>query len=75
MYISPELHSRVLKERHRDLLHDAEMHRLLHQGKPRQPKWLASQGCRILCQLGRWLVRLGQQLQSAGVYRQDMLTS
>jgi hypothetical protein len=75
MYMSLELHKRVEEDRRQDILRDIEIRRLLSQGKPRQRKWLARQGCWILCQLGRWLVRLGQQLQSAGVYRQDMLTS
>jgi len=75
MYLSPELHSRVQRERRQEMLHDAEMFRLLRQGRRRQQTWIARQGCWILCQLGRWLVRLGQQLQNAGMYRQHPLTS
>ena len=75
VYMNLELHKRVGEERRQDMLRDIAIWRLLHQGKPHQRTWLVRQGCWVLCQLGRWLVRVGQQLQSAGVYRQDLLTS
>ena len=75
MYLNLELHSRVEKDRRQDILRDIEIRRLLRPDESRRRTWLARQGCWVLCQLGRWLVRLGQQLQSAGMYRRDPLTS
>ena len=75
MYMSLELHNQVQKERHQEIIRDVEIRRLLRGDKPRQRTWLVRQGCWFLCQLGHWLVRVGRQLQSVGMYQRDMLTS
>lgn len=60
--------------RRQDARRDAAKWRLLHQGQSHST-WLSRRICWLLCQLGRWLVRLGQQLQHQGVYKHDLARS
>lgn len=53
----------LTREKIAERLHQAEIHRLLHQAKPRRPSWLHRQRCWLLCQLGHLLVTLGRRLQ------------
>ncbi|MBN1580671.1 MAG: hypothetical protein JXA89_08195 [Anaerolineae bacterium] len=69
-YMQVNLYKRVEDQRRADRRRDAERWRLLRQGRRRSEQdWLSRQGCWLLCQLGRWMVRLGQGLQRAGAYQ------
>jgi hypothetical protein len=63
-----EWHYRVERERREDMRRDVVRWRLLKQVE--QPSVLIRQGCWLLCQLGRWMVWLGRQLQEYGRYEQ-----
>ena len=65
---SLEWHYRVERERREDMRRDVVRWRLLKQVA--RPSVLIRQGCRLLCQLGRWMVGLGRQLQQYGHYGQ-----
>ena len=66
-WMNAELYHRIEKARRRDLANDAAKWRLLRAGR-RTSGWLDRQRCWLLCQVGRWLVRLGRTLQSSGRY-------
>jgi hypothetical protein len=57
--IHPELELQIAKQRIGDMMRDAEQWRLLRPS-PR-PTWLTQQIRGLLCQLGYWLIRVGQQ--------------
>ena len=44
----------------------AQKHRLLRQALANRERWLSRQRCWLLCQLGGFLVGLGQRLQQNG---------
>ena len=67
IFPNPDMGRRVMEERMRDRLHQAEAHRLLREAGIDQWGWLARQGCRVLGQLGRLLVALGRRLERYGV--------
>ncbi len=67
-YGNLEWHYRVEWERREDMRRDVVRWRLLKQVE--RPSMLTRQGCRLLCELGRWMVQLGQQLQQYGRYEQ-----
>ena len=69
-----DLYKRIEDQRRADERRDAEVWRLLQLGKCRPRPWLASKGCWLLCQVGRWMVRLGQRLERAGTYRPGPMT-
>jgi hypothetical protein len=64
-----DLYKRVEDMRRADLRRDASVWRLLRSGHQRTQRWLPRQSCRLLCQVGRWLVRLGHGLQRAAAYQ------
>jgi hypothetical protein len=57
--IHPELELQIAKQRIGDMMRDAAQRRLLRPS-PR-PTWLTQQIRGLLCQLGYWLIRVGQQ--------------
>lgn len=59
-----EWHYRVEWERRQDMRRDVVRWHLLKQVE--RPSLLTRQGCWLLCQLGRWMVQLGQQLLQYG---------
>jgi hypothetical protein len=63
-----EWHYRVEWERRQDMRRNAVRWRLLKQAG--QPSLLTRRSCWLICQLGRWMERLGQQLQQHGRYEQ-----
>ena len=73
-YMQFELYKRIEDERRADQRRDAEVWRLLQLSRRRPQHWLARKGCWLLCQVGRWMVRLGQELQRAGTYRPGPMT-
>ena len=73
--LHPDLYKRYVDQRLEELRHDAAMWRLLRQGRRDRPGLLARRGCRLLCELGRWLVRLGEQLQAYDRYQHGALKS
>jgi hypothetical protein len=57
--------------RRAEMMYRAEAWRLLRQvGEPRS-QWLTRQGCWLLCQLGRFLVELGRQLERYGLLQAE----
>jgi hypothetical protein len=70
-----DLYKRVEDQRRAAQRRNAEVWRLLQQGRRRPRQWLARKGCWLLCQIGRWMVRLGQDLQRAAAYRPDPMTT
>lgn len=71
--IQPELLWRVAKERHKDMMRDAEQWRLL-RSFPR-PTWPTQQIHGLLCQLGCWLIRVGRpQRQQTDHCQHERLT-
>jgi hypothetical protein len=73
-YMQVDLYKRMEDRRRAEVRRDAEVWRLLRAGGRRPRRWLASKGCWLLCQIGRWMVRLGQDLQRAGAYRPGPMT-
>jgi hypothetical protein len=57
--IHPELHLQIAKQRIGDMMRDVEQWRLLRSSL--QPTWATQQIRGLLCQLGYWLIRVGQQ--------------
>ncbi len=55
-----------MKMKTREALREGEKYRLLREARLDHQRWLSRQGCWFLCQLGRLLVALGQQLQRHG---------
>jgi len=64
-----ELYRRIEDERRADQRRDAEVWRLLHKGGHQPEHWLHQKRCWLLCQVGRWMVRLGREMERAGTYR------
>jgi hypothetical protein len=73
-YGSLELHLQVQEQCWQDVRRDVDKWRLL-RGARRRSGWLAQQPATMLCQLGRWLVRVGQALQSYGQYERNWFSS
>jgi hypothetical protein len=70
MYVpNLELCGQIEELRRDDERRQAEAWRLWRQVRLAEPSWLARQGCRLLCQLGRALVRAGRQLEGYGLSR------
>jgi hypothetical protein len=70
--MNPEMLKRVEDERRQDQRRQAEQWRLVRlASQGRSPGWLSRQGYWLLCQLGRWMVSLGRQLQQYSTYRSD----
>lgn len=69
LYMHPDMQKRVQDGRRQEAMRQAEVWRTLHQGRARasRPGWLYGQRCWLLCQLGRLLVRVGQQLEGYGL--------
>jgi hypothetical protein len=74
-YVQVDLYKRMEDRRRADQRRDAEVWRLLRQSGRLPRHWLARKGCWLLCQVGRWMVRLGQELQRAGAYRPGPMTT
>lgn len=68
-YMQTDLYKRMEDGRRAEMQRDATIWRLLRQRGRRPRHWLARQRCWLLCQVGRWMVRLGQELQRASVHR------
>jgi len=68
-YMQVELYKRVEDERRADQRRDAEIWRLLHRGQHRPEHWLYHTRCWLLCQAGKWMVRLGREMERAGAVR------
>jgi hypothetical protein len=67
-HLNLELYQRVDGLRRADERQQAHMWRISRQLSARgEPNWLSRQGCWLLCQLGRWMVSLGRQLQQGGL--------
>jgi hypothetical protein len=68
MYVpSLELCRQVEKLRWDDERRQVASWRLWRLSRHGERSWLSQQGCRLLCQLGRALVRLGRQLERYGL--------
>ena len=74
LHVNLELHCQVEELRWQDVRRDVHKWRLLH-GARRRSGWLSQRSCWLLCQLGRWLVKMGQLLQSYGHYEHNWLRS
>ena len=69
---SLELHEQVAYAQREDMRRDAAQWRLLQQAG-RRP-WLPERCSWFLCQLGRWMVSMGRQLQRRyGRYEHSLL--
>jgi hypothetical protein len=68
MYMQVDLYKQMEDRRRAEKRRDAELSWLLKQGKRYPQHWLPRQGCWVLCQAGRWMVRAGQALQQAGAF-------
>jgi hypothetical protein len=66
-HLNLELYNRVDNLRRADERQRAELWRLSQPAWRDRPSWVAQQGCRLLCQLGRWMISLGRQLQQVGL--------
>jgi len=64
-WMNADLDHRMELLRRQALRQDADKWRMLHAGR-RPAGWLSKQRCRLLCQVGRWLVRWGRMLQNQG---------
>jgi hypothetical protein len=58
--LHPDIDAAAAKARHADIRREAERWR---QTRGTQQGWLSRQGCRMLCQFGHLLVKLGQRLE------------
>ena len=58
--LHPDIDAAAAKARHADIRREAERWR---QTRGTQRSWLGRQGCRMLCQFGHLLVKLGQRLE------------
>jgi hypothetical protein len=72
-WMNVELFKRIENVRLEEMRRDAEIWRLLRQGQRDRSGRLARHGRWLLCQLGRWLVAQGQQLQAYGRYQHGLL--
>jgi hypothetical protein len=61
--LHPDIDAAAAKARHADIRREAERWR---QTRGKEQGWLSRQGCRILCQFGHLLVKLGQRLEQYG---------
>jgi len=66
LYMHPDLAKRAEDRRRGEAMRYAETWHLLRQAKARRKGWLSRQGCRLLCQSGGLLVKLGRRLQKVG---------
>ena len=64
LYVHPDLRKRMGDGQRMEAERRAENWRLLRQARKAHRSWVSRQGCWLACQLGHFLVRLGQQLQS-----------
>jgi hypothetical protein len=66
-YVQADLYKRMEDRRRAEMRRDADLWRMLCCGQRlrqgRRSTWLLQLGCRLLYQLGRWLIDLGQQLE------------
>jgi hypothetical protein len=67
LYVHPDLQKRMQDRRRMEAERRALHWRLFRLSRSSRQSWVARQGCHLLCRTGRMLVRLGQQLQRAGV--------
>jgi hypothetical protein len=65
-YMQVELYKRIEDDRRADQRRDAELWRLLRLDGRRTQHWRVPRRYWLLCQIGRWMVRLGQELQRIG---------
>jgi hypothetical protein len=63
LYPDPYVAKLIVEERMRDVLREAEAHRLLRQAGIGQRGWLSRQAGRLLFSLGDLLVGLGRRLE------------
>ena len=66
LYVQPDLYTRSEMRRRQEAIHQAETWRMLRQANWNRRGWLLRQNCRLLCRLGRGLVRMGLWLQRQG---------
>ena len=64
-YMHPDLQKRMEDRRRLEAEQYATNWRLLHRSDGQQ-RWVARQGCWLLCQVGRALVWSGRRLQEVG---------
>jgi hypothetical protein len=63
--LHPDLHRKLNEARHAEMVREAENWRLVREARQAHPSWLTRQGCRLLGQLGRALIRSGKRLESS----------
>ena len=66
MWMDGDVVHRVRREENKDQLRQAARWRLLREAGLVHELQLKRSACRLLCQLGRALVALGEQLEQAG---------
>jgi hypothetical protein len=66
LYVHPDMLKQIDTVRHREAMHRARVWRLGNQALGPQSGWVREQRCWLLCQLGRLLTRVGQQLEHYG---------
>jgi hypothetical protein len=71
--LHPDLYKRYVDQRLEELRRDAAKWQLLQQGRRERFGPLARRVCWLLCEFGRWLVRVGEQLQAYGRYQHGAL--
>jgi hypothetical protein len=73
--MNPELYKRYSDQRRVEMRRDAEVWRLLRQGRRDRPGRLAGHARQLLSLWGHWLVELGRRLQTYDRYRHGELES
>lgn len=62
----PDALVEIEAQKRREAIQRARLWHMMHEALNDHPSWARKQSCWILCQLGRLLVNLGQQLERYG---------
>ena len=68
-YVQEKTRDRQLKES----MQRFETHRLARELRQEHPRWVARQGCWLLCQAGRLLLAAGRRLERQGLPRTSLV--
>ena len=64
--VHPDTLVKIEAQKHHEAIQRAKLRHTVQEALSDQPSWTRKQSCWILCQLGRLLVSLGQQLERYG---------
>lgn len=62
----PDALVKIEAQKRHEAIHRAKLRHMMREALSNQPSWTKKQSCWLLCQLGRLLVSLGQQLERYG---------